>query len=59
MCICTKVEKTMDNIMLWPHPFEVAYVSRVENKAKCSSVLVFIQVFFLKILVTFDRARVK
>ena len=46
--------------MLWPHPFGVAYVSWVENQAKRSSVLMFVQVFiFLKVLVTFDRARVK
>ena len=30
---------------LWSHPFGVAYVSRVENQAKRSSVLVFVQVF--------------
>ena len=45
---------------LWSRPYGVAYLSRVENQAKRSSVLVFVQVFvFLKVLVTFDRARVK
>ena len=31
---------------LWSHPFGVAYVSRVENQAKRSSVLILVQVFF-------------
>ena len=46
---------------LWPHPFGVAYVSRVENQAKRSSALCIVQVFvfcFFENLVTFDRTRV-
>ena len=31
---------------LWPHPFGVAYVSRVENQAKRSSVLDIESVYF-------------
>ena len=31
------------NKKLWPHPFGVAYVSRVENQAKSSSNLYFLE----------------